>query len=98
MAHNPLPAASSVARTNPPFLPSAAVSIPTPPAPVSPVSALPADDTPSPQPRLDLDPEGVRRVVWESRYGPILIEVVGDTVMVNGKPVEPACLPERSGG
>ena len=46
----------------------------------------------APQPRLDLDPEGVRRIVWESRYGPILIELVGDTVLVNGERVEPACL------
>lgn len=74
-----------------------AVSSPPPPVPASPALPVPADDASAPQPRLDLDPEGVRRVVWESRYGPILIEVVGDTVRVNGKPVEPACLPERPG-
>jgi hypothetical protein len=50
------------------------------------------------QPRLDLDPAGVQRIVWESRYGPILIEIVGDRVLVNGQPVEPASLPPRPAG
>lgn len=31
---------------------------------------------------------GVLRYVWESRYGEILIEVVGDEVFVNGSRVE----------
>ena len=50
------------------------------------------------QPRLDLDPAGVQRIVWESRYGPILIEIVGDRVLVNGQPVESASLPPRPAG
>lgn len=33
--------------------------------------------------------ESVRRYVWESRYGSILIEVLGDDVFVNGLRVEP---------
>jgi hypothetical protein len=39
----------------------------------------------------------VQRIVWESRYGPILIELVGDAVLVNGERVEPANLSERPG-
>jgi len=38
---------------------------------------------------LPLVSEGVLRCVWESRYGSILIEVVGDEVFVNGQRVEP---------
>lgn len=30
----------------------------------------------------------VQRHVWESRYGPVLIEVAGDKVFVNGRSVE----------
>jgi len=37
----------------------------------------------------------VQRIVWESRYGPILIELVGDRVLVNCRAVEPASLPPR---
>ncbi|MBU1361988.1 MAG: hypothetical protein KKC79_12415 [Gammaproteobacteria bacterium] len=28
------------------------------------------------------------RYMWESRYGPILIEVIGDDIFVNGQRVE----------
>jgi hypothetical protein len=28
--------------------------------------------------------------VWESRFGPILIEVTGDEIRVNGQRVEPS--------
>ena len=39
---------------------------------------------------LPLATEGVLRYVWESKFGPMLIEVVGDEMFVNGKLVEPA--------
>lgn len=38
---------------------------------------------------LPLASEGIRRWVWESRYGPILIEVIANKVFVNGQRVEP---------
>lgn len=37
---------------------------------------------------LPLATAGVLRYVWESRYGEILIEVVGDEIFVNGSRVE----------
>lgn len=37
---------------------------------------------------LPLATAGVLRCVWESRYGEILIEVVGNEVIVNGSRVE----------
>lgn len=37
---------------------------------------------------LPLATAGVLRYVWESRYGAILIEVVGGEVFVNGSRVE----------
>lgn len=37
---------------------------------------------------LCLAAAGVLRYVWESRYGEILIEVVGDETVVNGRRVE----------
>mgnify|MGYP006209457493 CR=1 FL=1 len=37
---------------------------------------------------LPLATAGVLRYVWESRYGEILIEAVGDEVFVNGSRVE----------
>jgi len=37
---------------------------------------------------LPLATAGVLRYVWESRYGEILIEVVGDDTFVNGSWVE----------
>jgi hypothetical protein len=46
---------------------------------------LPADSS---QPPLPLATEGVLRYVWESRFGTMLIEVVGDQVYVNGGLVE----------
>ncbi len=42
----------------------------------------------SQDPELPLATEGVLRYVWESRYGTMLIEVVGDQVYVNGGLVE----------
>ena len=33
--------------------------------------------------------DGVRRWTWQSRYGPMLIEVIGDEVFVNGQRVVP---------
>jgi len=38
---------------------------------------------------LPLASEGVLRYVWESRYGSMLIEVVGNDVFVNSQRVEP---------
>jgi len=42
------------------------------------------------EPELNLATEGVLRYVWESRFGPILIEVIGDEVFVNREKVDPA--------
>jgi hypothetical protein len=43
-----------------------------------------------PQQTLPLATAGVHRWVWESRFGPMLIEVIGDDTYVNGQRVEPA--------
>jgi hypothetical protein len=40
------------------------------------------------QAALPLATDGVLRYVWTSRFGSILIEVIGDEVFVNGKRVE----------
>lgn len=40
------------------------------------------------QSRLPLATEGVQRWVWQSRFGPILIEVIDDTPYVNGQRVD----------
>jgi len=48
-----------------------------------------ADDR---QTALRLASEGVLRYVWESKYGSIVIEVVGNDVFVNGQRVEPQVL------
>jgi len=40
------------------------------------------------QPALPLASFGVRRWVWQSRFGAILIEVIGNDVFVNGQRVE----------
>ncbi len=37
--------------------------------------------------------QGVWRMVWESRFGPMLIEVIDGTCRVNGQPVQPARRP-----
>ena len=41
------------------------------------------------QPELPLASAGVQRWLWNGKFGPMLIEVVGDRVFVNGQPVEP---------
>jgi len=41
------------------------------------------------QSALPLASEGVLRYIWESRYGTMLIEVIGDAVFVNGQRIEP---------
>lgn len=41
---------------------------------------------------LSLASEGVQRYLWESRFGPMLIEVTADGMFVNGDRVEP-CVP-----
>lgn len=53
---------------------------------------LPEVLRPSPvaQVELQLASEGVLRYVWESRFGPMLIEVRQGQVYVNGGLVEPA--------
>lgn len=43
---------------------------------------------PSPQEDLPLAAEGVLRYVWESRFGPMLIEVKEGRVYVNGQAVQ----------
>lgn len=43
-----------------------------------------------PQQELPLATEGVLRVVWQHRFGAMLIEVRDGCVFVNGQPVEPA--------
>lgn len=47
---------------------------------------------PAPAPQIDLPlaAEGVLRYVWESRFGPMLIEVKDGQSYVNGEVVEPA--------
>lgn len=42
------------------------------------------------QETLPLASVGVLRYVWQSRFGPMLIEVAGDEILVNGTRVEPA--------
>lgn len=42
------------------------------------------------EPELNLATEGVLRYVWESRFGPILIEVIGEEIFVNREKVDPA--------
>lgn len=46
------------------------------------------------QQRLPLASAGVLRHVWESRFGPILIEVIGEQAFVNGALVERAPPPD----
>jgi hypothetical protein len=58
-------------------------------APLRPEVLLrPAQEAPRPQQELPLASEGVQRFVWESRFGPMLIEVRGDEVFVNSQRVE----------
>ncbi|HEX3140124.1 MAG TPA: hypothetical protein VHQ87_08720, partial [Rhizobacter sp.] len=42
---------------------------------------------------LPLATLGIQRYVWESRFGEILIEVVGNRSYVNGQVVEPVEAP-----
>jgi hypothetical protein len=44
-----------------------------------------------PQIHLELATEGVLRYLWESRWGPVLIEVKDGRAFVNGQTVEPFC-------
>lgn len=46
--------------------------------------------SPAAQEDLPLTTPGVYRVVWESRFGPMLIEVADGAVYVNGERVDPA--------
>jgi hypothetical protein len=41
------------------------------------------------EPELPLVAEGVQRYVWESAFGPMLIEVHDGAAFVNGQRVEP---------
>ena len=56
------------------------------PAPALDVVIGGADDA---QASLPMSSDGVRRWTWQSRYGPMLIEVIGDDVFVNGQRVVP---------
>lgn len=61
-------------------------------APLLPEKLLPRHEPcaePSPQATLALATPGVQRWVWEGRYGPMLLEVAGEQVFVNGQRVEP---------
>jgi hypothetical protein len=42
------------------------------------------------QSELPLAASGAQRLVWDGRYGQILIEIIGGEVRVNGDVVEPA--------
>jgi hypothetical protein len=44
---------------------------------------------------LSLAAEGVVRYVWQSAFGPMLIEVRNDVAFVNGEPVTPIAVTER---
>jgi hypothetical protein len=46
---------------------------------------------------LSLATEGVLRYVWQSAFGPILIEVREGVAFVNGEPVTPIADSERCG-
>lgn len=48
------------------------------------------------EPELPLTTEGVQRLVWESKFGAMLIEVRDGEVFVNGQRVEPAEAPGRA--
>ena len=50
----------------------------------------------SPQADLPLATEGVLRYMWESRFGPMLIEVRDGRAFVNGQVVEPSDAPPTS--
>ena len=50
------------------------------------------------EPELPLVSEGVQRYVWESSFGPMLIEVKAGETYVNGSKVEPAPLQVRRPG
>lgn len=59
-------------------------------APVHPELLRRLDATPPPEAAPAR--EGALRLLWQSRFGPMLIEVVDGVVQVNGEPVEPARL------
>ena len=42
-----------------------------------------------------MDAHGVLRGIWESKFGPVLIEVKAGVVYVNGQGVEPAVVASR---
>ena len=48
---------------------------------------------PHPQQPLPLASAGVQRHLWDSRFGPILIEVIADQIFVNGDRVMPVTPP-----
>lgn len=61
-------------------------------APVLPEKLLPRGEpnaAAAAQVALPLATPGVQRWVWEGRYGPMLLEVAGDQVFVNGQRVQP---------
>jgi len=56
---------------------------------VSPAIDVVVGQTDETQPSLPLASDGMRRWVWQSKFGAILIEVVGADVFINGQRVEP---------
>ena len=63
------------------------------PAPLAATASFQPDVVLAPEepiePSLPLGSDGVRRWVWHSRHGAILIEVIGGEAFVNGQRVEP---------
>jgi hypothetical protein len=49
------------------------------------------------QPELTFASEGVKRYVWESKFGEMLIEVADGRAYVNGALVVPAASPASAG-
>ena len=58
-------------------------------APLSPIPDVMLAPLETVEPSLPLASDGIRRWVWHSRYGAMLIEVIGDQVYVNQQRVEP---------
>ena len=55
----------------------------------TPIAVLHRMQTAEPGP-ADPPPPAPQRFEWQSRFGVIVIEVIGDRSFVNGQPVEPA--------
>ncbi len=62
--------------------------------PASAAAATPVAAEAATQRRTTPGTAGAQRLVWQSRFGTIEIEVVGQTVYVNGDAVHPASIEE----